>query len=254
MTDIAIIVATHKEYWMPADPMYLPLHVGREGKAELAYTGDNTGDNISLKNSHYCELTGLYWAWKNLAAEYLGLVHYRKHFCTMLFGSAKERVLSRKEAERLLKKADVILPKPRRYWIETTYSQYVHAHNAADLELTREIITERCPEYLAAFDTVMKRTWGHRFNMFIMKREFADAYCAWLFDVLFALEERLDISAYSDYDKRVYGFVGERLMDVWLEKNKIHNLDIPYVFMEKQNWLKKGTAFLLRKFRAGKDK
>ena len=254
MTDIAIIVATHKKYWMPEDSMYLPLHVGSEGKKTLGFSCDNTGDNISLKNSHYCELTGLYWAWKNLSAEYLGLVHYRRHFCTRLFGPAKERVLSRKEAERLLKKADVILPKPRRYWIETTYSQYVHAHNAEDLQLTREIISERCPEYLAAFDAVMKRTWGHRFNMFIMKRELADAYCAWLFDMLFALEERLDISAYSDYDKRVFGFVGERLMDVWLENNKIHSLDIPYVFMEKQNWLKKGTAFLLRKFKSGKDK
>lgn len=171
ITDIAIIVATHKKYWMPDDPVYLPLFVGREGRKDLAYTGDNTGDNISLKNSHCCELTGLYWAWKNLASEYLGLVHYRRHFCTRLFGEARERVLSWGEAERLLKRADVILPKPRRYWIETTYSQYVHAHNAADLQLTREIIKERCPEYISAFDAVMKRTWGHRFNMFIMKRE-----------------------------------------------------------------------------------
>lgn len=61
---------------MPDDKIYMPLHVGREGKSDLGYQGDNTGDNISLKNANYCELTGLYWAWKNLNADYIGLVHY----------------------------------------------------------------------------------------------------------------------------------------------------------------------------------
>ena len=59
--DIKILVATHKEYWMPEDEVYLPIHVGRENKAGLGYLGDNTGNNISAKNSNYCELTGLYW-------------------------------------------------------------------------------------------------------------------------------------------------------------------------------------------------
>lgn len=38
----------------------------------MGYIGDNTGDNISLRNSNYCELTGLYWAWKNLKCDYIG--------------------------------------------------------------------------------------------------------------------------------------------------------------------------------------
>ena len=77
---IKIIVAAHKKYWMPTDPVYLPVHVGAEGKAPIGYMPDNTGDNISSKNPHFCELTGLYWAWKNLDADYLGLVHYRRYF------------------------------------------------------------------------------------------------------------------------------------------------------------------------------
>ena len=60
---IQVIVATHKKYQMPADPMYLPLHVGAEGKdLELGYTKDNTGDHISALNASFCELTGMYWA------------------------------------------------------------------------------------------------------------------------------------------------------------------------------------------------
>ena len=84
---VTIVVATHKKYEMPKDKMYLPLHVGAEGKMDpngnvldLGYVKDNTGDNISEKNSSYCELTGLYWAWKNLTADYIGLVHYRRYF------------------------------------------------------------------------------------------------------------------------------------------------------------------------------
>ena len=84
---VKILVASHKEYRMPDDSIYLPLHVGAEGKVDadgqpldLGWTKDNTGDNISRLNPGFCELTGLYWAWKNLKADYIGLVHYRRHF------------------------------------------------------------------------------------------------------------------------------------------------------------------------------
>ena len=80
MEKIQILVTTHKKYEMPKESYYLPIHVGRDGKESIGYIGDNTGDNISLKNPYYCELTGVYWAWKNLEADYVGLVHYRRQF------------------------------------------------------------------------------------------------------------------------------------------------------------------------------
>ena len=76
MKNIKVIVATHKEYKMPKDKLYLPLHVGAKGKQDLGYTKDDTKKNISEKNPFFCELTGLYWAWKNIDADYIGLVHY----------------------------------------------------------------------------------------------------------------------------------------------------------------------------------
>ena len=81
-----------------------------------------------------------------------------------------------------------------------------------------------------------------------MKKDKFDAYCEWLFDILFELEKRLDISDYSDYDARVFGFVSERLIDPWIETNNVNYKEIPYVFMEEQNWFKKGGNFLKRKF------
>ena len=249
--NVKVLVAAHKAYWMPEDEVYLPLQVGAEEKElDLGFAKDNTGDNISAKNKSYCELTGLYWAWKNLDEDYIGLVHYRRYFSNRhILQSKKARILSGEALRKELQKCDVLLPKPRHYWIETNYSQYAHAHHAIDLDTTRAILAERRPDYLPAFDASMERTVGHRFNMFVMRRDLLDAYCTWLFDVLFDLEKRLDISAYSDYDARVFGFVAERLLDVWIETNHIPYTELPVLNMENQHWIRKGTRFVLRKIK-----
>ncbi len=245
---IRIIVAAHKPYWMPSDAMYLPVHVGAAGKDSIGFQRDDEGENISLKNANYCELTGLYWAWKNLDADYIGLVHYRRHFSNgKRMGNKTEKVISQAELEAKLKETDILLPNPRNYRIETNYSQYIHAHHARDLAITREILAEKFPEYIRHWDVSMKKTIGHRFNMFVMKKGRFDAYCNWLFSVLFELEKRLDISCYSRNDRRVFGFVSERLLDTWLETNDYAYKDCPYVFMEHQNWIIKGGSFLRRK-------
>ena len=78
--DIKILVAAHTKYWMPNNSVFLPIQVGAALHPALGYIPDTTGDNISAKNPNYRELTGLYWAWKNLDCEYIGLCHYRRYF------------------------------------------------------------------------------------------------------------------------------------------------------------------------------
>lgn len=247
--DVKILVATHKPYWMPNDSVYMPLHVGREGKADIGFTGDNTGDNISNKNAHFCELTGLYWAWKNLHCEYIGLCHYRRYFSTGK-GAKKERIMSRFDYERLLSVYDVIVPAKRNYYIETVRSQYEHAHNKHDLDEVQQIVHEKYPMYDQAFEAVMKRKRLHILNMFAMKKNLFNQYCEWLFDILFTLDKRIDISDYTPYEARVFGFLSERLFNVWLEYHSTLAIkEVPVVFLEKQNWGKKIANFLLRKYR-----
>ena len=241
-----VIVAAHKPYRMPEDPAYLPLQVGAAGKPSLGFQRDDEGENISARNANWCELTGLYWAWKNLKADAVGLVHYRRHF------KGRSGIASGDELAALLEKSDAILPRKRNYFIETTRSQYVHAHHAEDLDVTREILVERHPEYVNAFDAAMASTKGHRFNMFVMKRPQFDAYCTWIFDVLFELERRLDISAYSPYDARVFGFVSERLLDVWIATNGIRFAELPVLHLESQHWPSKIWGFLRRKLQGGR--
>lgn len=264
---IVIAVVTHIEHTMPGDPLYMPLMAGAAlmDRVPEGYVRDDTGDNISASNRSYCELTGLYWAWKNLDADYIGICHYRRYFASvrhsdnvpfgtrvaMYAGMKPQReILGKEEAEIIAGQSDIILPLRRRYFIETNYSQYAHAHHAQDLDITREIIRERHPEYLNAFDRQMKKRGGHRFNMFIMNKELLDSYCSWLFDILFELEKRLDTSGYSERDKRVFGFVAERLLDVWLDANGHRYTELPYIMTEGENLPAKAAGLIMRKIRA----
>ena len=251
--DVKIIIATHKKYEMPKDEMYVPIQVGAEGKESLGYTKDNTGDNISTKNPYFCELTGLYWGYKNLSCEYMGLAHYRRHFCFRKKSkNAFENVLTSNEIETLLKNTDVILPKKRNYIIETLYDHYKHTHYVETLDETKKIIDEKYPEYSKYFEKLHKRRSAHMFNMFIMKKDILNDYCDWLFDILFELENRVDETKYNQFHARFYGRISELLLDVYLEKNKIKYKEIGFIYMEKINVKNKIVSFLKSKFKGEK--
>ena len=259
---IKIIIATHKKYEMPKDDMYLPLHVGAEGKVDennrpldLGYQKDNTGENISELNASYCELTGLYWAWKNLDEDFIGLSHYRRHFCIKKSKRDFENVLSYKEIEPYLDSIRVFVPQKRKYYIESLYSHYAHTHYAEHLDVVREIIQKDYPSYLKSFDKIVKQTSGYMFNMMIMQRDLLDDYCTWLFDILFKAGEKINVGNENAFQGRFYGRISEIIFNVWLDeqiqsgKLKINEIkEIPCIHMEKINWLKKGTAFLNAKF------
>ena len=252
---IKILVATHKKYHMPMDDIYLPVQVGKALHPELTLEGyqpDDDGENISGKNPFFCELTALFWGWKNVDADYIGLAHYRRHFCQHASKWKFASVLSSEEAKALCAENDVILPKRRKYYIETLASHYKHTHDIEHLELTREIIRRRCPDYLDDFDKVMDRTWAHMFNMCIMKREIMDSYCSWLFAILFDLEKEIDTKNLSAFDARLYGRVSEFLLDIWLTHNHVRYKEIGYVQMGDENWPSKIKGFLNAKFRGKK--
>lgn len=258
---VKIIIATHKKYQMPNDLLYLPLHVGAEGKKDrngndldLGYTKDNTGDNISKLNSSFCELTGLYWAWKNLDADFVGLAHYRRHF-SMKNKKGFENVLKYEELNPYLGEIKVFVPNKRRYYIESLYSHYKHTHYANQLDETRKVIKEKYPEYITSYDNVIKHTYGYMFNMMIMEKELLNDYCSWLFDILFEVDKHIEMPELSSFQGRFYGRISEIIFNVWLDakiksgiikSNQV--MEIPCVHMEKINWWKKGTAFLKAKF------
>ncbi|WP_252180906.1 DUF4422 domain-containing protein [Pediococcus stilesii] len=149
----------------------------------------------------------------------------------------------------MLERAPIILPKKRRYYIETNYSHYVHAHHKEPLNVTRKVIEENYPKYLNAFDKVMKRRSAHMFNMFIMKNKEFKQYAEWLFNILSLAEREIDISNYSVQEARVFGYLSELLMDVWIEKNNKSYVECSWIQVGPRQLLKKVFFFLIRKLK-----
>ena len=284
--DIKILVTTHMEYGMPDDPVYVPLWVGAAGRKKgweppKGYLRDDTGDNISRKNGSFCELTGLYWAWKNLDADYIGLAHYRRHFASTginpvhLYWRGARSVLGSffREGESagegftirdairsgelagMLPQTRLFLPKKRRYVIETLYSHYAHTHYAYQLDEAGKAVRERCPEYRDSFERAVRQRAGYMFNMAIMERELFDDYCGWLFGILFELEGRMDAGRLSPYQGRVFGRLGEILMNVWVRKqledgvlNRNEVKELHLIHLGRIDWKNKAGSFLRAKF------
>jgi len=178
----------------------------------------------------------------------VGFVHYRRYFSGERAQLGSKRISSDEEYLALLKKYDCIVPKKRKYYIETIYNHYKNAHFSKDLDLTRQVLCERAPDYIEAFDNFMSHTSLYLFNMFVMRKELFYNYCDWLFDILFTLDKRIDISSYDKYQTRVFGFLAERLFNVWLMKNNISLFEIKIVNIEKENILMKAVGLLKRKF------
>lgn len=252
---IRIAVAAHRPYRMPSEPMYLPLHVGAALHPDVlvGMTGDDEGETISAKNGQYCELTGLYWMWRNCGADVKGLVHYRRHFATSRVSRLIERdrfarIATQADIEAALADADIIVPRRRRYYIESVYSHYAHTFDSAQFDATRAILADMCPGYVPAFDRVMRARGAHLFNMAVMRRERFDEYCAWLFPVIDELVRRIPPQRYDAFGARYPGRVSERLLDVWLLTCGYGYTELPVLSPEPVDWWRKGTGFLLAKY------
>ncbi|MBQ4284557.1 MAG: DUF4422 domain-containing protein [Lachnospira sp.] len=212
--DTRIYVMTHKEYVKPEDDMYISLHVGKALGNDFGYVGDDTGDNISEKNRNYCELTGMYWLWKNVKCDIVGICHYRRYFVV------DEDFIKKDYIESVLSEYDIIVPGSAMTPGETVGKHYEKEHYWKDMQLCRDVIGEKYPEYLDAFDLCMNCNMFSVGNMVITKKEIYDEYCQWLFDVLFEVEKRCDISEYDTFQARIYGFLSERLFRVWMLNRK----------------------------------
>ena len=236
--DIKILVATHKKYWMPDDDIYLPIQVGAYNKEDLGYIRDNTGDNISSKNPNYCELTALYWAWKNLNCEYIGLCHYRRYFAYKVNKySLKTRtsvIYTYKDYKNLLSKYDIILPTLKNLNMSVN-AHYEHYHQIEDLLYAKKILLKLYPEYTSNYNKIMKAHTLYCFNMFVMKNTLFNEYCSWLFPILFELEKILKINSYSSYQARVFGFLSERLFNIWLDNKSLNIYEAPVLFFKESN-------------------
>lgn len=234
MKKVKVFVATHKKAEFPNNSIYVPIQVGAFNKDKFLKVTDDTFKNISKKNSYFCELTATYWILKNDKSDIIGLTHYRRYFFSR-HTNEMSCVLKKKEIEDILKKYDIIVPfKTYIFLHKNVKAAYVKIHKESDYNTCREIIMEKYPEFLDAFDKVSNSRSFYACNMFISNKKIFDEYYNWLFDILFELEKRIDISSYDSYNKRIFGFLSERLFNVWLEYKRLNIKEMPVYNVNKK--------------------
>ena len=198
-----------------------PIFVGN-GDNIRDYLRDNTGDNISEKNPYYCELTAMYWIWKNdSSSKYISIEHYRRFF--MDPNALVPKVCPKEKIEGYLEKGKIVLPSITK-WHMSVGDIYREEHVGKDLDNVANIIAKEQPEYVAD---------QHGLNMMVLPKAIFDEYCEWLFNILFKLEKETDLSDRSKYQQRMYGFMSERLEDVWLKHNEYNSevRELPIYFV-----------------------
>lgn len=223
MSDVSIYVLTHKKFDYDGDELYVPILNGSEAHDDdFGYLRDDTGDNISNLNKYYAELTGEYWVWKNSKADIIGFCHYRRFFAKNIRLNKK---LDKKEIEEILTDYDIIMPKRNHLTrtnsenISKSYYDEHYGTNPKEYEKLRNVIKEFYPDYLSTYDEVLNTKWCWWYNIFICRKELADEYFAWLFDILEKMEKEINFDEYEN--KRVLGFLSERLLTVFVRKNNL---------------------------------
>lgn len=241
MSNSVLYVITHKKFRL--DPVikskgYELLSVGsvqgNEGKK------DSSGVNISDKNSNYCELTGQYWIWKNTESSIKGFCHYRRYFTHRTLKFTPEKVYSYNELASILKREGpkaVIVPE-KKFFNCSAEELYLRCGFKKDLIITGEVIKEKYPAYYEEYKRMLLSNSGYLTNMFVASSELFDSYCEWLFDVLQEVESRTNLDGYTKAEARIYGYLSERLLGVWITTNNINAIELQAINSESDNGIR----------------
>lgn len=233
---IIIFVATHVKCNPPAIPIYVPLHVGREGREDLGYVGDNIGKNISALNYLYGELTGLYWISQNIQGmDYIGLCHYRRYFI-----NEQKYPLNRQEYLSILKDHDIIVP-VRQQCDGAYYDYFRQFHNRQDLDAVGRALKKLYPDYADSYDRAMSGQQFFYGNLMVTGLDILKDYAHWLFHIFSEASKEIDVSGYDAYHKRVYGFLSEQMILTYILKNGLSYYEVPVGLSEQ----KAETAMLI---------
>ena len=253
---MSIYIVSHLRLKPPHDPghriMYVGPLSGQSCPAKFAVTDADLSPHIAHKNQTYCELTALQQVARRHPAtseDVVGLVHYRRRFVngpkwlsqiirstqksrwTRPFSNAllEKHELTQSKAAKLLNHCDVIVPRLSRLK-ESIEQRYVQSHHGEDWYKLRQLLVDQFPDYVPAFEQCARGHSIHHFNMFVANSAFLQHYTPWLFSILDQLESQIDLSGRDHFQIRVFGFLAERLFNVYLLKHtELTVLHLPIV-------------------------
>lgn len=224
MNSSKIYVITHKKYdKIIQDELYTPLLAGAyKYDDDFGYLRDDIGDNISIKNNQYSELTGQYWMWKNTNTDIIGLCHYKRYFSDGL----KKEVLKHEQILEYLDDYDIILHKrilgfSNRYCFEKNMGTH-------DFNKAIDIFLKTYPEYENSLNKVLKSKISYCCCMFITNKKIFNEYCEWLFNYL----DKID-NVHFTRDRNV-GYIAEMLLTVYVNHNNLKIKDNNLYYSESK--------------------
>lgn len=226
MKNIQIFMCCHSAYEI-VPPMCCPIQCGAALNPPISGAQlDNVGDNISIKNREYCELTAHYYAWKNISADYYGFCHYRRFFCVddsikrpyvALKSFPSSNLLGNEDQWRqIISKYDIIVPRSEDMGVSAQEHYNISKnHFSEDLYMFIDILKSFAPYLSQATDRYLCQNRQYFCNMFIMNRAHFNRYCEILFPVL----EKYDRckTLHGDYQSdRTDGYLGEIFTGIYI--------------------------------------
>lgn len=255
-----ILVCYYKQILIDLkNDIYIDLQCGKDDtKIDLEMTADNTGDNISIRNRYWSEITGLYWAWKNLdKTNYVGLCSYRRFFNFKINPRNLLQILPLDSSDQINKikipniediflNYDIIIPKPYVY-AYSIREVCKRNYRIEDFDILESIVNKISPEFSEAFKLTFynnNKLIGH--NMFIMSWEHYNEYCEWVFSILFEAEKQIDPMNYPIHQVRVFGYMHELLLQVFITKNKFRCYNSQLTWLNNENKTSRFDSFFYK--------
>lgn len=232
------------------NPYFIPVRCGAifDPKENPQLLGDDTGDNISERRMSFNELTVIYWAWKNIKADYYGLCHYRRYFSfldrdlpgfSLKHGIMKSMstttlgkcgLLNKENMEEQLKRLDGVIPyfynlkdvpdfenkSIKDAWFKA-HPSYLRAEH---FELLRKLVEKHSPEYLSSADQILSGKNFCGFNCFILKKDIFYKLCEFMFPIIFEFAESINEEHFSEFGHRAPAYLGEWLTTIFFNKVK----------------------------------
>lgn len=195
------VVGSTKNHFLPLDKIRQKFFINQK----------HEGDNIDSLNPWYCELTGLYYLWKNCDDDIVGLEHYRRYF-----SNDKGQLLSENEIHSSLKGFDILCIKedysyrgPIKNWLLVNKKWFDMSKFLVFIKVyVGEAYYNACLKFLHG-------NWHALGNMFICRKELMNEYCKFTFDLL-STYMQVEKEAGRQLPSRIMGYFTEFLFGAWL--------------------------------------
>ena len=182
----------------------------------IAELRDSTGINISMKNRMYCEMSAVYWIWKNTNHDWIGIEHYRRHLLV--------------KPEMLMDDIDVIMPLPYVCYPHEM-AQFLRFTTTNVLDALLRALNELHSDKYEAYRNILYGKYQYTYNLVCARKNVFDHYCQWFFEITEYMEKNMCTDVPELIETRAFSYVAEVLTNLYF---MYHQKDLRIRHVEKE--------------------